>query len=156
MNRIDTLKTLLEREENERDAVRLASERAQRDAEAAREQARQLTDYRSDYRAKWSERFTRGQSIEIVRHYQNYMGRLDQAVAQQDLVAARAEGQQQAAFARLREAETRVASVQKLIERRLHAERQAADRREQKAVDEAASRSRSNRFSAFGFAATTT
>ena len=75
MTQIETLKTLLEREQSERDMVRVAWETAQRQAQQAREQASQLTQYRSDYRAKWSQRFTQSHTIEILRHYQSYVAR---------------------------------------------------------------------------------
>ncbi len=140
MSRMQTLLILLEREQAERDRARAAWEAAHRGATDARRQAEQLTTYRADYNARWSERFATQASIEIVRCYHGFVGRLEQAIAQQEHVATRAHVQRDDAQARLRVAETRVASVERLIERRRATERALEERRDQKSVDEMAQR----------------
>ncbi len=140
MTQIQTLTTLLEREQAERDAARAAWEAAQRSAGEASAQAAQLVSYRSDYSTRWSQRFSQQASIEILRCYHSFVDRLDQAVAQQNHVAARAQTQCDALQQQLCQCEIRVASVQRLIERRIAAEKLHTDRREQKTLDEAAQR----------------
>lgn len=140
MTRLQTLHTLLEREQTERDAALAAFQAAQNQQAGAQAQAEQLLQYRSEYRANWSSRFAQGASMDIVRCYHGFVDRLDQAIAQQSLVLIRAQEQVQAARERLLQSERRVASVSKLITRRQLAMAQAAGRREQKALDESAQR----------------
>ena len=73
------------------------------------------------------------------------MGRLSLAVDQQQTVVTHAGRRVDAARDAVREQELRVASVRKLIERRLAELRMAADRRDQKQTDEFASRAAWNR-----------
>ena len=136
----DTLNTLLEQAEAERNQVLAAYTHTRARADAAREQALQLEAYRADYRHRWSLRLAQGVGLDIVRCYQGFADRLEVAIAQQ----AHAVTLAQAALVRagdvLSAHELRVASVRKLIERRSAAERQLRERIEQKADDEQATR----------------
>ncbi len=136
----DTLTTLLEQAEAERNQALAAFTHTRARCDAARDQALQLEAYRADYRQRWSLRLARGAGLDIVRCYQGFADRLEVAIAQQ----ARAVTLAQAALARagdlLSAHELRVASVRKLIERRAAAERQLRERVEQKADDEHATR----------------
>lgn len=135
-----TLHTLLEHEESGRDLALAAAQRARAAADAAQAQAEQLVAYRGDYRRRWSERFAGAGAIEIVRCYQDFTARLDQAIGQQQRIVERAAAEAEAARQALAAAEMRVAAVRKLIERRLHDERSRAARLDQKQTDEAAQR----------------
>ena len=79
-------------------------------------------------------------SIEILHCYQGFSERLEQAIGAQQGVVEQAAGRVQATRQRLRHRETKVATVQRLIERRLQAQALVAQRREQKTIDEAAQR----------------
>jgi flagellar protein FliJ len=137
---MDALITLLEQAEAERNQALTVFNQTRARSDAARAQALQLDAYRSDYQQRWSKQFAQGAALEIVRCYQGFADRLEAAIAQQGHAVAQA----QAALARAGDSlsahELRVASVRKLIERRMQAERQAGDRREQKADDEHAMR----------------
>jgi flagellar FliJ protein len=78
--------------------------------------------------------------MELVNCYRGFMERLTQAVDQQRAAAAQAQAELDSARVALRDGELRVASVRKLIERRVAEAHAAAERREQKACDEFASR----------------
>lgn len=142
MTRLQTLNTLLEREEGLRDEARAAYAKAVEQAEAAKAQAESLHNYRDEYRQRWAAQFAQGGHIEIVRCYQGFVDRLDQAITQAHGTARLFDGQLQRARERMQAAEIRVATVQRLIERTLQAAAQAVARRDQKNMDELAQRRR--------------
>jgi flagellar FliJ protein len=137
---MDTLTTLLEQAEAERNQALAAFNQARARSDAARAQAAQLDAYRADYQQRWSLQFAKGAALEIVRCYQSFADRLETAIAQQGHAVSLAHATQARAGDALSANELRVASVRKLIERRALAERQARDQREQKAEDEQAMR----------------
>lgn len=139
-SRLDLLHTLLEREQRRRDEALLAWQQAGRQAEQAREQASALGTYRSQYHQRWSAQFTQAAPIEIVRCYQGFVGRLDQAISTQAAQVQQAEQRHRLAHDKLRQRELKVATVRRMIERRQAALLLAAQRRDQKASDEAAQR----------------
>jgi flagellar FliJ protein len=135
-----TLATLLEREESLRDVALQSLQHAQDQHARAEHQCEHLVGYRADYIERWSAQFKGQAPIEIVQCYAGFMQRLDQAIAQQRAVLARAAEGVAAARRTLVEAEQRVAAVGKLIERRVADHRRHLDRREQRQVDEARTR----------------
>ena len=137
---LQTLTILLERAEAERDEALKALQEAQMRAEQARAQAGQLTQYRVDYQQRWSEQFSRQGTMDIVGCYQNFGGKLDQAITSQSSVANHAEIRVQRARKLLTEKEMRAAALSKLIERRRQEMGLAAQRQEQKQTDEQAAR----------------
>jgi flagellar FliJ protein len=140
MDRLSLLNTLLEREREKRDAALTEWRQAEAQEHAAREQADSLVTYRSDYRKRWAAQFSQRAPIEILHCYQGFVDRLEQAIGAQQGVVEQAAGRVLAARQRLRHRETKVATVQRLIERRLQAQALKDQRREQKTVDEAAQR----------------
>lgn len=137
---MDTLNTLLEQAEAERNLALATFNQARARGDAARAQAVQLDDYRAAYQQRWSQQFAQGAALEIVRCYQGFAARLDTAIAQQGHAVQLTQAAQSRAGDALTANELRLACVRKLIERRLEAERQAGARREQKADDEHAMR----------------
>lgn len=137
---MNALHTLLEQADAARDAALAEHQRAVRGQQAAEHQAEQLVDYRREYVQRFGSRFGRAGAVELLRCYQGFMGRLDDAVSQQKQIVAQAVSRVRATQAALQAAELRAASVRKLIERRLAEAAQAESRREQKASDEFASR----------------
>lgn len=142
---LSPLLALLGQAERERDDAVAAARRVEAALNAALGQADQLVAYRLDYEARYREKFSRQASIDQFQTYQGFMGRLSLAVDQQQGVVAQAERRVETAREGVREQELRVASVRKLIERRLAELRLAADRRDQKQTDEFASRAAWNR-----------
>ena len=144
MTRIQTLQTLLEREEGLRDEALSALRAAQSQLAAATAQSEALAVYRREYHERWSAQFAQGGAIEIVRCYHAFVGRLEQAIGQQNNAVRGAELGVARTRERLKVLEIRVATVQRLMERHARAIAQAQDRREQKNLDELSQRRRPN------------
>jgi len=140
MSSNESLHTLLELEEKERDQLLTAFQQAQQRARAAQGQVEQLIAYRIEYQQRWTGQFSRAASIEILHCYQSFSLRLGEAIEQQQRIATQAEAHTERARQALTAQEIRVASVRKLIERRVDEQQRAAERRDQKQTDEAAQR----------------
>jgi flagellar FliJ protein len=140
MKRLQMLFTLLDRERKRRDEARAVLQGALRHAEAQAQQADGLAGYRVEYCAKWSTNFQKPASMEILRSYHGFLARLDQAITQQQQVVAHAKRQAELARLRLVDQEIRVATVERLIQRRQTLLARLAERREQKNLDEMAAR----------------
>lgn len=101
-------------------------------------QMEQLQIYREQYRQRWTAQFRQAAAIEVVQSYQAFVTRLDHAIEQLRLQLEQAQTQSQQARELLVARETRVASVRKLIERRLMEQGRTVAAREQKHSDERA------------------
>jgi flagellar FliJ protein len=86
--------------------------------------------------------------MELVHCYQGFVGRLSQAVEHQARVAQHTAAQAERALQALQQQELRVASVRKLIERRVLEMQRRGQRSEQRQNDEFASRAAWNRLAA--------
>jgi flagellar FliJ protein len=140
MQALKPLMTLHECAERERDEARNRFERAKAAADAAQGQLEALAGWRADYQARWKAQFAGGSSVEIIRCYQDFMQRLGQAIAEQELTVERTRNSAESARHVLVAREQRVAAVAQLIERRQNEAALALGRREQKATDEMAAR----------------
>jgi flagellar protein FliJ len=139
---MQSLRTLLLHEQQQRDRAQAALRQADTRARQAREQHAQLCSYRAEYLARWAAQFAAGGSMQIVLCYRSFTQRLDQAVAIQSRQVEQAQAQSDASRIALLEHERRVASVQKLIERRTAEHAQTHRRHEQKQTDDLAQRMR--------------
>lgn len=142
MDRVALLRLLEDRDRKRRDEALMQWQDAVRQAEAADTQAKALETYRSEYRQRWSAQFKQAAPIEIIRCYQGFVERLDQAIGAQHSTVENHAARVAAARERLQQREIKLATVQRLIDRRLRAATQVVQRREQKASDEAAQRMR--------------
>ncbi|MEY4748223.1 MAG: hypothetical protein RIQ60_437 [Pseudomonadota bacterium] len=140
MSDTSSLDTLLESAQRTRDQARARANRARAVLDAARAQANQLRDYRSATQTRWGEQFKAGATINLVQCYQGFVGRLENAVDMQGHQVARLERELQQAEADTLAAELKVAALEKLIARRLAEQRLRGERRDQKQMDEFASR----------------
>jgi len=140
VKRLALLRTLLEREQKRRDEQMANVRNAVANAEAQQQQAEGLCTYRTEYCRKWSAQFQQAATIEILRSYQGFLSRLDQAITQQQSVLEHAHRMVEAHRQRLVEREIRVKTVERLIERREAMLAKVADRRDQKNLDELAQR----------------
>lgn len=145
MTSAQPLLILLGQSETERDAAQADLQRRLAAHQATATQADQLLSYRRDYEQRWGTQFRNSGAMELVHCYRGFMERLTQAVEQQQRVVHHAAGQVDTARAALLATELRVATVRKLIERRVLEERSVQLRQEQKVSDEFASRSAWNR-----------
>ena len=135
---LSTLHALLDRATAERDRCAADLRRAEDLSSHQRAQGRQLADYREEYTQRWSRQFGQGGTMEIVQCYQSFMQRLDEALAQQQRHIDAAERGVTAVRQALLQAELRVASVKKLIERRQAEQARQQERRDQRQTDETA------------------
>jgi flagellar protein FliJ len=142
---VETLHTLLDQAEQQRNIALAAFNQSRARRDDARAQARDLETYRDDYSAKWSGQFQRGAALEVLRSYHQFAARLELAIAQQAQALAICEQAMARANEALTAHELRVASVRKLIERRRQEQRQGLDQREQRVADEQAQRMRAQR-----------
>ena len=136
----ESLAVLLEREESERDAIALAARQAQEHLVRMNAQMAQFTQYRADYVARWQQQFHQSGGIEIVQCYRSFMQRLDLAMSHLEQQRGQAEVNLARQRHHLVQAETRVAAIRKLIQRRQQTYVLAQQRREQKQADEVAQR----------------
>ena len=145
---LQPLMALLEQTEQERDAALRLQQRAQAEHLAAVAQSEQLVAYRREYEQRWGDRFASAGHIELVHSYHGFMTRLTQAVDHQQRVVDAASGTLERTGAALVEQEMRVASVRKLIERRVQEMQRQSERHEQRQLDELAARAAWNRLAA--------
>jgi flagellar FliJ protein len=145
MNDLQPLMALLAQTESERDTALAQHQRALTAHEAAQSQASQLVDYRRDYEQRWTARFATVGQAELLRCYQGFADRLTHAVDHQGRVSEHTAVQVEQARESLAQMELRVASVRKLIERRVQELQRHVERREQKQLDEFATRAAWNR-----------
>ena len=135
-----TLGILLERATGQRDEAQRALQDVLTRADQARAQHGQLTQYRGEYQQRWSQQFAQVGTMDIVGCYQNFRGRLDEAIHSQGHVASHADQRVTRARETLFELETRVAAITKLMERRRLEVSRAEQRQDQKTTDEQAAR----------------
>jgi flagellar FliJ protein len=148
MPTMQALIQLLDHQRRVRDAALLGLRDAEGTAGAAETQAQQLHAYRSEYVERWSARFREPGSVALMQCYQGFMQRLEQAISQQRATVQLANTRLEQARQALSDNERRVASVEKLIQRRSQQEQQRAARREQSHSDEIAQRAFARRHGA--------
>jgi flagellar FliJ protein len=148
MPTLQALQQLLEHERRTRDESLQALSHAEGAAGQADAQAQALSTYRSEYVERWTARFREPGSVALMQCYQGFMQRLDQAIAQQRNAVAQARSRLEQARGALHHNQRRVASVEKLIERRRQQEQHLLARREQTRTDEIAQRAHARRIAA--------
>lgn len=144
-----TLGILLERATSQRNEAQRALQDLLNRAEQARAQHGQLTQYRGEYQQRWSQQFAQVGTMDIVACYQNFRGRLDEAIHSQGHVATHADQRVSRAREALLELETRVAAITKLMERRQLEVSRAQQRQDQKTTDEQAARASLSAFNPY-------
>jgi flagellar protein FliJ len=132
------LQTVLERAVAERDEATAQLYLLLENSRRLGSQREQLVNYRSEYQARWTMQFKQLATMEVVHSYQAFVERLDHAIGQLDQQVLAASKQADHAHAALLARETRVASVRKLLERRLGEAAQKTAAREQRHSDELA------------------
>ena len=152
MSPLQPLMSLLAQTERERDEAMQLHQRMEAALQAALQQAEQLVNYRREYEQRWSAQFSREGQMPLVHCYQNFNERLTQAVDYQANAVQQAQAQAERSRQAWTEQEIRVASVRKLIERRVREAQLSTERRDQKATDEFAARADWTRKSGVGVA----
>ncbi|MFM2066764.1 MAG: hypothetical protein RLZZ584_1673 [Pseudomonadota bacterium] len=135
-----SLDTLLDHARRVRDQAQARQARARAGVEAAQRQADQLREYHSSTQRRWTRQFQAGTTINLVQCYQGFAGRLQGAVELQGQQVERLRAELSRHEADTLAAEIRVAALEKLIARRAAEQRIRTEKREQKQLDEHASR----------------
>jgi flagellar FliJ protein len=148
MKDLQPLMALLSHAESERDEALAHRQRMREALDAARAQAEQLLAYRRDYEQRWGERFAQPGGVQLLQSYHGFVNRLTLAIEHQGRVAEQSERKLERADETLQQQELRVASVLKLIERRVNEIELRGERNEQRQLDEIASRAAWNRLAA--------
>jgi flagellar protein FliJ len=148
MKDLQPLMALLSHAESERDEALAHRQRMREALEAARAQSDQLLAYRRDYEQRWGERFAQPGGVQLLQSYHGFVNRLTLAIEHQGRVAEQTERKLERADETLQQQELRVASVLKLIERRVSEIELRGERNEQHQLDEMASRAAWNRLAA--------
>lgn len=136
------LQTLLEAEERRRDDAAHVAQQCAQAWQRAQAQAEQLRGYEADYRARWSPQALGSTPMPQLHEYTRFMQRLHEAQQQQAAQVQAAQARLEQAQAALRERETRLAAVRKLLQRRQGDALRRSAQREQKQLDELAQRAR--------------
>ena len=136
MTALQGVRVALEVAEQRRDVAGRALAHAVHACQAAREQLAQLEHYAGETRDRWALGARGWATPELVRHYQSFMDRLQQAVDLQRAAVEQHEATRADAQARLLQMEIRIASLHKLLERRGTEQREQAAVMAQKHADE--------------------
>lgn len=142
MNSLAALTLLLQRAEADRDTASAVLRQAEAQMQQALAQAAQLERYRGDCDQRLALRFREPGTTALLHCHRDFGQRLTSAIAQQHTEAGHLGNRVQLAKNALLERERRVAAVQKLMARRRAEMQRMADRRDQRATDEAAQRTR--------------
>lgn len=143
--RLALLGTLERHERERRDAAQAVLREAQARSDAARAQSQSLAEYCSSYHQRWGGHAGQQLTPELLHCYRSFADRLDHATAVQDTACLTADTQLEHARQALLHREQKLATVQRLIERREHAAAAQQERQDQRQTDEAALRATQRR-----------
>jgi flagellar FliJ protein len=144
------LHTLLELAQRERDAALAALMQAENMGNRALAQLEQLQAYQAEYRANAPGTTGRAAPIELLHCHNGFMGRLDQALGQQQQAVKASDTELLRRREALQRCELKLASVRKLLERRAAEHQRVEARRDQRRSDEAALQRRRPAMTGFG------
>jgi flagellar protein FliJ len=126
-------------QEEEREcAARVAAQQTRLDD--ARKRSAELKRYLVEYQSMFQQRAAAGIGVSGLRDYQTFLGRLNEAVRQQDEVVAQIDAEVARARVAWLEAAARKSAVNKVIENARSEDRRVEDLRSQKESDEHAQR----------------
>lgn len=139
MSTLNALTVAVEVASRKRDEARRLLQDAQGAQQAAQDQLNQLQGYARETEGRWGMRADAAVQPEVMFHHYQFMDRLGHAVGLQTGVVSDHASRVQGATCTLLEAELRLASLRKVVEKRQHDHERQQMRREQKQTDERAS-----------------
>ena len=139
MSSLDARAVAVEGAARERGGARRLLQDAQGAQQAAQDQLNQLQGYARETEGRWGMRADAAVQPEVMFHHYQFMDRLGHAVGLQTGVVSDHASRVQDATRTLLEAELRLASLRKVVEKRQHGHERQQMRREQKQTDERAS-----------------
>ena len=138
MTKPNALSVAVEMATRQRDEARRVLQHAQGEQRAAQDQLQVLQGYAQETENRWGMRAQATVAPEVMFHHYHFMGRLDHAAGLQSGVVDDHAQRVALAQQQLRDAEVRLASLRKLLEKRQMEALQAQARRDQKMTDERA------------------
>jgi len=138
MTKPNALSVAVEMATRQRDEARRVLQHAQGSQRAAQDQLQVLQGYAQETENRWGMRAQATVAPEVMFHHYHFMGRLDHAAGLQSGVVDDHAQRVALAQQQLRDAEVRLASLRKLLEKRQMEALQAQARRDQKMTDERA------------------
>lgn len=138
MTKPNALSVAVEMATRQRDEARRVLQHAQGAQRAAQDQLQVLKGYAQETENRWGMRAQATVAPEVMFHHYHFMGRLDHAAGLQSGVVDDHAQRVALAQQQLRDAEVRLASLRKLLEKRQMEALQAQARRDQKMTDERA------------------
>ncbi|RYF60485.1 MAG: flagellar export protein FliJ [Comamonadaceae bacterium] len=138
MSALNSLAVAVEVASRKRDAARQMLQDTLAAQQAARAQLDQLEDYARETQARWGMKAETVMKPEVMYHHYQFMERLGHAAGMQTGVVGEHVNRVEAARRGLLEAELRLASLRKVMDKRRHDLDMAEMRRDQKQTDERA------------------
>lgn len=139
MSTLNALTVAVEVALRKRDEARRLLQDAQGAQQAAQDQLDQLQGYARETEGRWGMRADAAVQPEVMFHHYQFMDRLGHAAGLQTSVVGDHASRVQGATRALLEAELRLASLRKVVEKRQQDHERQQMRREQKQTDERAS-----------------
>ncbi|MGD9773969.1 flagellar export protein FliJ [Diaphorobacter sp.] len=139
MSSLKAFEVAVDLAQRQRDAARQALKDAQGARQAAQAQLSQLTGYAAETQGRWGAKTGGAMQPEVMFHHYQFMGRLDHAIGLQNGVVSGQDARVDRARQALLQAELRLASLRKVLERRRTELALQQQRRDQKQTDERAS-----------------
>ncbi len=116
---------------------------AQRSLGAAETRLQELQQYHADYQQGFQRTARAGGNALALRDFQQFLGRLEEAIRQQEQIVAQAKQSVAGSTKQWQSAARRVKAVDSVVDKWQGEERRHEDRLEQKDIDERAQRPRS-------------
>ena len=138
MSSLNALNVAVEAATRKRDAARQVLQDMQRVAQAGQAQLEQLSGYAQETQGRWGMREGGTVQPEVMYHHYQFMNRLGHAASIQNGVVGDQSARVQAAQRALLDAELRLASLRKVVEKRRNDLALQQQRRDQKQTDERA------------------
>jgi flagellar FliJ protein len=108
--------------------------------QSAKSRLQMLEQYREEYAQKLRDAIAQGITQLVLRNYQDFLGRIDEAIQQQALAVAQSEHSTAAGQAHWQEQNKRLKAIDTLSQRHDNRERYRENKLEQKLQDEFSSR----------------
>ena len=138
MSSLNALSVAVEVASRKRDDARKVLQDTLAAEQAARAQLNQLEDYARETESRWGMKADTTMQPEVMYHHYQFMNRLGHAASIQNVVVRDHSARVQAAQRALLDAELRLASLRKVVEKRLNDLALQQQRRDQKQTDERA------------------
>ncbi|PJI96003.1 flagellar FliJ protein [Acidovorax sp. 69] len=138
MSSLNSLSVAVEVASRKRDDARKVLQDALAAQQAARAQLDQLEDYARETESRWGVKADTAMQPEVMYHHYQFMNRLGHAASIQTGVVGDQSGRVESAQRALLEAELRLTSLRKVVDKRRHDLELQQMRRDQKQTDERA------------------